>query len=160
MFNPDTADATASSPVPSPLPHELRITYGPIDAGSGHRGMPIIFTNVCQSMRRLSGYPEVTALNAKGEPVAQAQPTPSGYLGGLKSGAALPTVDLLPGQSASAMVEAMAFEVSDGSACTPYASMSVVPPEGSQAEPLEWECDGGSELQVHPVVPGETGQQP
>jgi hypothetical protein len=122
--------------------------------------MPVIFTNVGQSMCSLSGYPKVTALNAKGEPVAQARPTPSGYLGGLKNGAALPVVDLLPGQSASAMVEAMAFEISDGSSCTPYASMLVVPPGGSQPEPVEWECDGGSELQVHPVVAGETGQQP
>lgn len=160
MSTLDMPDATTPSPEPSPLPRQLRVTYGPIEAGSGHRGMPIIFTNTGQSMCRLSGYPKVAALNAKGEPVAQAKPTPSGYLGGLKSGAALPTVDLLPGQSASAMVEAMAFDASGGSACTPYASMLVVTPDGLQAEALEWECDGGSGLQVHPVVPGETGQQP
>ena len=140
---------------------QLRITYGPIEAGCGHRGMPVIFTNVGPSMCRLSGYPKVTALNTKGEPVVEAQPKPSGYLGGLRSGSSeLPIVDLLPGQSASAIVEAMAFNISDGGACTAYASMMVTPPGGSQAVSLEWECDGGTELQVHPVVPGEEGQQP
>lgn len=156
MFTHDTPDAAAGSPEPS---QQLSVTYGAIDFGCGHRSMPIIFTNVGSTMCSLSGYPKVTALNANGEPVAQARPTPSGYLGGLKSGAEPPTVDLLPGQSASAMLEALAFEVSDGSAVTPYASMLAVPPGGDQAEPLEWECDGGSELEVHPIVPGETGRQ-
>jgi Domain of unknown function (DUF4232) len=121
----DTPNATAPSPEPSQLPHQLRVTYGPIEAGSGHRGMPVIFTNIGQSICRLSGYPKMTALNAKGEPIAQAQPTPSGYLGGLKSGATLPRVDLLPGQSASTMVEAMAFEAA--SACGAGSSLQAQP---------------------------------
>ena len=159
MFPHDTPDATAGSPEPSQPSDQLSVTYGPIDAGSGHRGMPVIFTNVGSSMYSLSGYPKVTALNVSGEPVAQARPTPAGYLGGVDNDIDVPTVDLQPGQSASALLEAMAFHVTDGSPCTPYASMMVVPPGGSEAVPVEWECDGGCELQVHPVVPGETGRQ-
>jgi hypothetical protein len=110
-------------------------------------------------MCRLTGYPKVAALNAKGEVVAEAERQPSGYLGGLKNGSKPPVVDLLPGRSASAMVEALAFNASDGSACTAYASIRVSPPDQALAVTLAWNSDGCSQLRIHPVVPGDQGQQ-
>lgn len=138
---------------------QLLITAGANVSGSGHRGVPVVFTNIGQSMCRLSGYPKVTALNANGEPVAQAEQRPSGYLGGLKTGSEPSTVDLHPGRPASAMVEALAFNASGGSACTPYASIQVTPPGQSSAVTLAWNNGGCSQLEVHPVVAGDTGQQ-
>lgn len=149
-------------PMPDPVViNQLSIAYGPMDSGSGHCGIPLIFTNVGESVITLAGYPKVAALDANGDPVEEARQEPSGYLGGLRGeDAEFPTVDLSPGQSASAMVESMTFEEANGRASRPYVSISVTPPGESQAAVLEWECDGGSELQIHPVVPGETGQEP
>jgi hypothetical protein len=120
----------------------------------------LIFTNVGQSVVTLSGYPKVAAVDANGDPVAEARQEPLGYLGGLKADTEPPTVELAPGESASALVEAMAFEAPNGRAAKPYVAISLTPPGESQAVVLQWECDGGSELQIHPVVRGETGQQP
>lgn len=92
----------------------------------------MVFTNIGQSTCGLSGYPKMTALDAKTSLVAQAERQPSGFPGGLKKDSEPPTVELLPGQSASAMVEALAFNPSDGSACIAYASIQVTPPSSRQ----------------------------
>src|SRR5205814_6518113 len=84
------------------------VSAGGQDSGSGHRSVVLVFTNAGSQPCRLTGYPGVAGLDTGGSQVAQAQRTPKGYLGGLASGRP-PVVTLPPGQSASALVEALAF---------------------------------------------------
>jgi hypothetical protein len=100
----------------------------------------------------------VVAIDRNWKHVAQAKPTPAGYLGGLRAGQEAPVVVLSLGQSALAMVETLAFNA-DGSACTPYAGLLVTAPDDAlkdiefRLRPVPWGSDGCSQLEVHPVEP-------
>jgi hypothetical protein len=136
----------------------LTITAGGHDAASGHRGFILVFRNTSTTTCRIKGYPGVDAINGKGQLMEHARRTLSGYEGGLAPGGSPQTVSLAPGQSASALVEALAFRASDGSACTPYESLLVTVPDDTVSSRLAWNNDGCSALEVHPVVPGVTGR--
>jgi Domain of unknown function (DUF4232) len=135
---------------------DVVVSLGPGDAAMGHRSVALVFTNQGGRPCRITGYPAAAAVNASGAPVAQAQRTPSGYLGGLAGGSP-PDVTLAPGEQASALLEGLAR--SDGS-CTAYAGLSVTLPDDTATTRLPWTTDACSDLQVHPVVPGGTGQSP
>jgi len=68
-----------------------------------------------------------------------------------------PVVSLAAGASASATVEALAFDQA-GNACTAYAGLLVTPPDETHSVRVAWGSDGCSELEIHPVVAGTTGQ--
>lgn|SRR6266487_2384279 len=153
----NSSSAVSSTPAECTVAH-LSINLGGGDAGSGHRSAALMFRNTGSVTCRLHGYPGVAALNAHGTQIQQARRTPSGYLGGLKQGASAPIVDIAPGQSASALLEALAFGP-DGGSCTPYAGLLVTPPDDTRSVRLAWSGDGCSNLEIHPVVPGDTGQQ-
>lgn len=159
------AGVGTQSPTPAGTPGttgcrkaELAVTTAGQSGGSGHRGVVLVFTNSGTRSCQLRGYPGVAALDAAGAQVAQARRTSAGYLGGLASGAQIPAVTLSAGQSASAMVEALAFNAADGSACTAYRGLLVTAPDDVESTRLPWDTDGCSDLQVHPVVPGTTGR--
>jgi uncharacterized protein DUF4232 len=120
--------------------------------------MALVFTNTGSVACRLHGYPTVAALDGHDAQVALATQTKNGYMGGLAAGKAIPDVTLSPGGSASALVEALAFNASNGSACTAYAALLVTPPNETHSARLAWTNDGCSDLQVHPIVPGVTGR--
>ena len=106
----------------------------------------------------LTGYPGVAALGSTGQQVAQAQRTPSGYLGGLRTGSAAPPVVVLgPGVTASAMVEGTGVPEGTASSCPTYAALLVTPPTSTRSTRLTVSMPGCSPLQVHPVVSGTTG---
>jgi hypothetical protein len=136
---------------------DLNITVGGGDAGAGHRSVALIFRNTATATCQLRGYPGVAALDGQGTQVEQAQRSPAGYLGGLK-GTTVPTVDVAPGQTASALVEALASGPG-GASCTGYRGLLVTPPDETHSVRLALTWDGCSNLQIHPVVPGDTGQQ-
>jgi hypothetical protein len=136
----------------------LVLSAGMTDAGSGHRSVALVFTNRGAQPCRLHGYPGVAALDANGNQVAQARRTPNGYLGGLATGQQLPTVTLATGQSASALVEALAFSPADGSACAAYQGLLVTAPDDTESTGLPWRTDGCTDLQIHPIVPGSDGR--
>ncbi len=135
---------------------DLTVSATGTDGGSGHRLVVIVFTNSGSRTCSMYGYPGVAALDADGKQVAQATRSRSGYMGGL-SGTHLPTVVLQPGHAASAGVEALAFNPSDGSACTAYQGLLVTAPDDTVSTHLPWGNDGCSGLEIHPVVPGTTG---
>jgi Protein of unknown function (DUF4232) len=135
---------------------KLKVTTGTGDAGTGHRSIPLIFTNTSSAPCRLYGYPGVAALDGHGNQVAQARRTLSGYLGGTTTGPA--NVDISGGQSASALVELIAFNV-DGTACTAYPALLVTPPDETHSVKVAIGTDGCSDPQIHPVVPGITGSK-
>ena len=132
-------------------------------AGLGHRSQVLVFTNTGQSACTLTGYPGVAALDAQGAQVAQAVRTPSGYLGGLATGTTTPpTVVLAPGQAASAMVEGIDNPQNGATSCPSYPAFLVTPPNLTQSVTLGLTSSpafpGCSPIQVHPVVPGTSGQ--
>jgi uncharacterized protein DUF4232 len=135
---------------------QLNVSASNGGAGSTHRAAVLVFRNTSTVTCHLAGYPGVAALNGSDQQVAQATRTMSGYLGGAKS---MATVQLPPGQSASATVETLAIDATTGNSCTPYAGILVTPPNETHSIKLAWPNDGCSNLQIHPVVPGTTGSQ-
>jgi hypothetical protein len=135
----------------------LTVASYPGDAASTHRSMVLVFTNTGQDACTLYGYPGVAGLNSGGDQIAQATRTTSGYLGGLPAGQKAQEVDLASGESASAIVEALAANP-DGSSCTAFAALLVTPPNETHSVKVAWDNDGCSSLEIHPVVPGKTGR--
>jgi hypothetical protein len=56
------------------------------------------------------------------------------------------------------MMQAMTFNVADGSACTTYAGLLVTVPDDTESTRLPWGNDGCSEPETHPVVLGTDGR--
>jgi hypothetical protein len=135
-------------------------------AAAGHEDQILVFTNEGGSVCTLTGYPGVAGLNAAGQQAVQARRSLGGYMGGLSPDTTtLPVVSLVPGQTASAIVEGT--DNSLGSQpCPHYPSLLVTPPNlrkqvrvdvsnlGSQGFP---DCSG---IEVHPVVAGSGGSSP
>ncbi|WP_326560760.1 DUF4232 domain-containing protein [Micromonospora sp. NBC_01796] len=136
---------------------DLKVSRRATEAGSGHRAVILVFTNTGAGPCRTRGYPGVAGLDRDGNQVAQAERTRSGYLGGLGADTKAPTVTLSPGQSASATVEATAFDPATGNGCTPYAGLLVTVPDDTASTQVPWTNDGCTGLEVHPVVPGTSG---
>jgi hypothetical protein len=160
------AAATPAQPpsaVPSRAPgcdmRSLELTVGATSSGAGHRSVAVVVTNYGTGTCVLRGYPEVTAHTAVDPTPVAARRTPSGYLGGAAD-SPFPTVRLAPEGQASMTVEALGFRVSDGASLPPYVSMRVTLPGGQPTE-LAWPSEIGDscdQLEVHPLVPGPTGQ--
>lgn len=148
---------TGSAGSPRCRTADLTVSAGGTDSSSGHRSVVVTFTNSGDGRCRLHGYPGVAALDTDGTQVAQATRTRHGYEGGLASGPP-PTVTLSAGQTASALVEATAFDTSGGGACTPYAGLLVTVPDATRSTRVPWDTDACAGLQVHPVVPGSSGR--
>jgi hypothetical protein len=110
-----------------------------------------------RTVRSMTGCPGVAALNPTGAQIAQSRRTPSGYLGGLPPGRAAANLTLPIDQSASAVIEALAVNATDGSACVPYSGLLVTAPDDTLSTHVPWPSDGCSDLQIHPVVAGSTG---
>jgi len=152
-----TSAAEATS-LPNCAMAQLKITLGQANAGAGHSGQVLLFRNIGSAACRLHGYPDVKALDADGNVMEQARQTLHGYMGGVVNNSTpLPSVDLDPGQSASALEETLNANASDGSACTPYKSLLVTAPNETHSISLPVTVGGCSNLQVHPVVPGDIG---
>jgi hypothetical protein len=145
-------------PALSPLctTSELSITAGRGGAGLGHVGLPILFRHVGVIPCRMRYYPSVSLLNANGRRVATAKDTLSGYLGGLPEGVREPPlVNLAPGQSGSALLEAE-DTTAKGAACPVYPTILVSPPLLGHPVRIE-RAFSACDLEVHPVVLGTTG---
>jgi hypothetical protein len=158
---PTSSSTTSTSTAPGPprctFAH-LVITVGQTGAGLGHQGVTILFKNQGTSVCSLSGYPGVAALNSTGQQVSQAQRTPSGYLGGMRTGSTTPPLVVLRGGvAASALVEGTDVPVGTATSCPTYAALLVTPPTSSRSKRLTVSLPGCSPLQVHPVVGGTTG---
>lgn len=164
-FSPPTVPTSSTPPCTS---SQLTVSDSGGGAGLGHEDQVLVFTNDGRSTCALTGYPGVAGVNAAGQQVAQANRSVSGYLGGLLPGTTtIPLVSLGPGQAASAIVEGTDNPLF-GQPCPHYLSLLVTPPNlteqvrvavsdlGTRPPGLP-DCSG---LQVHPVVPGSSGNAP
>jgi uncharacterized protein DUF4232 len=127
-------------------------------AALGHGGVAVHFRNTGTATCRLTGYPGVAALDAAGRQAAQADRTPSGYIGGLApDNQTPPIVDVARGETATALVETTHVS-SDPAPCPQYAGLLVTPPGETHSVRLTVGFSGCT-IQVHPVVPGDIGSE-
>jgi hypothetical protein len=100
-------------------------------AALGHMGVILVFTNSSHA---------TCILFASGQ-------TPS-------------AVHLAPGQAASARVEGTDNPEGTARSCPTYQDLLVTPPNTTKSTVVDTSLPGCSPLQVHPVVPGTTGDSP
>jgi hypothetical protein len=137
---------------------QLQVGPGSSGAGLGHIGQALLFTNTGTSACSLFGYPGVAALDGSGHQVQQAQRSPDGYLGGLGNGKTSPyQVVLAPGGTASSLVEGTDNPAGTATSCQTFPALLVTPPGTTATTRVAVQLPGCSSLQVHPVVPGATG---
>jgi hypothetical protein len=120
----------------------------------------ILFKNTSTMTCTLRGYPGVAGLDSTGHQATQAVRTPIGYMGGLLSATgAPPVVTLESGQMASAKVEGTDNPVGNRTTCPSLSGLLVTAPNTYSSVKLPLAPGDCSGLEVHPVVPGETGEQ-
>jgi Protein of unknown function (DUF4232) len=137
----------------------LRITVGQFGVGHGHFGGALLFRNVGASDCTLQGYPVARAVSSTGGHTVPVQQTARGYVGGLLPGRrAMPRVTLAPGAVASAILEGTAG-AADPARCASYRALEVGVPGKQATTTLAIETTSCRRLQVHPIVPGESGDQ-
>jgi hypothetical protein len=134
----------------------LSVTAGKPGVAAGHSRVVLAFINTGAAPCTMQGYPGVAILDAGSAQVAQARRTAQGYMGGLPAGQSPPLVSLRPGDSASAIIEALSANP-DGTACKPWSGLLVTAPDDTRSTQLVWAAGGCADPQVHPVVPGLEG---
>jgi hypothetical protein len=131
----DTAGASGQPPARETTAgcqfSQLRVTTKLASPGVSHHGYVLLFFNR-GSACTLRAYPGVDAVSATGRRVESAARTKSGYLGGLRSGQAIPTVRLARGGTASALTEYIDGPV-PGLSCPKAAAFKVTPPNAISA---------------------------
>jgi hypothetical protein len=136
--------------------NEVGITLTQASPGASHHGYLIEFKNRGGACT-ITGYPGVDALKANGQRVLSAKRTKLGYLGGVASGP-IPKVHLAKGKTASAIVEWIDL----GPPCPKAQSLRITPPNAVKSvllSPKSLKSETLCSVQIHPVVPGTTGQK-
>jgi hypothetical protein len=145
--------------------NQLRIAAGKSGAAGGSAGQAILFTNVSQTACSITCYPGVTALDAQGYQVAQAQRKLNGMLGGHGIGSTAPLVTLQPGQIASEEIEGVDHPLGSATSCSVYPAFLVTLPDRTQSVTITAGIAGADKpgffgcaaISVNPVVPGTSG---
>lgn len=136
---------------------QLSVTPGLNSGAAGTIGRVILFENSSSYTCLLHGFPGVAGLDNSGSQVVQAIRILNGapFTGPISS---LPTVQLAPGDTASALV--LSSDVPEGSAtsCPTYAALLVTPPNAFQSVRVNASLPGCAGLRVGPVYRGATGQ--
>lgn len=154
-----TPSVTAPSPVVTTAPSvplctsNIRVINGQSQGAAGHLALVLFFNNVGHTPCRITGYPKVDLVSPSGTLVAHAQHTLSGMAGGAGG---IATITLPAGASASALVEASDVPQGSITDCGSY-SLMVTPPNQSVAVSAGTAMMPKCEIQVHPVVAGNTG---
>jgi hypothetical protein len=137
---------------------QLSMKAGRDQAGAGHVGFAVIFTNTGSTSCSLTGYPGVQALDKHGKKLDSAKRTKAGYLGGdEKKGPPTPVV-LKPGSAASALIEGTDVPQGNRQSCPQAVAFRVTPPAAHRAQVLRRKLPACSRFEVHPVVSGKNGQ--
>jgi Protein of unknown function (DUF4232) len=134
--------------------HSLTVTATAPQGATGHGNLVLRFKNRTTRSCSLVGYPAVDALDAGGHVLASARRTVSGFTGGSTHG--VRTVVVTPGHYASADVEWMNFNPRTGGACR-FSTAIAVTPANTGRTVHRARSVSTCRLQVHPTVPGRTG---
>jgi Protein of unknown function (DUF4232) len=132
----------------------VAVSNSPSQSATGHSSLVLLFKNVGGAACTLTGYPGLDALGGSNQVLVHAKRTLFGFMGGA---AAVTTVTLAPGGSASATVEWLNFNPATSGDCTFSKSIAATPPNTTKTVNLPASVSI-CQLQVHPVVAGTTGQ--
>jgi hypothetical protein len=136
----------------------VQITVGQFGVGNGHFGGALLFRNRSSTTCTLRGLPVARAVRSDPVSTVSALRSARGYVGGLLPGHSQPpVVTLSPGAMASAILEGTT--ASNTRQCPTYRAVLVGVPEGPATTVLPIESAGCHRLQVHPIVPGVSGDQ-
>jgi len=145
-------------PTNPPCSSNIRVIPGEVEGAAGHRFLVLAFNNVGETACAMVGYPKVDLVDDAGTVVLHVPQTVRGQAG-LPEGTDEPeSVTLLPGKSASAIVEASAIPEGDGPACASH-RLLVTPPGQKRAVPAGEAQMPDCDIQVHPVVAGDQRNQ-
>jgi hypothetical protein len=146
------------APTNPPCSSNIRVIPGEVEGAAGHRFLVLVFNNVGKTACEMVGYPTVDLVDAQEKLVSHAKETLRGQAG-LPADVDEPaSVTLLPGKSASAVVEASAIPQGDGPDCGSY-DLMVTPPGQKHAVPATPAQLPNCDVQVHPVVAGDQRNQ-
>jgi len=148
--SPTVVPTTTAAAVAACRPRQLDIAAHTLSPGMMHRGVELTFTLAADTPPcTIGGYPGVDT--GEGGPVLHARRTPRGYMGGLPSGDDTPpTVTVLPGRPARAVVEGSAMGPA-GEDCPLYTSLAVTAPDSTDTHTVHTTIDTCA-LEVHPVT--------
>ncbi|MGH9007364.1 MAG: DUF4232 domain-containing protein [Acidimicrobiales bacterium] len=134
----------------------LQVTAGMGSGAAGTIGQVILFENSGTGTCLLHGFPGVAGLDSAGNQIAQAsrEVNNAPFTG---SAASLPTVQLAPGNTASALVLSSDVPTGSATACVTYAALLVTPPNATQSVRVSVQMPGCAGLRVGPVFSGTTG---
>lgn len=147
---------------------QLAISAVRFGQAGGSASEVLAFKDVGVAPCSLSGYPGVAVLNTAGEPAQQAIRRINAMLGGQFEGVRPATVDLAPGQDATATVEGSDNPVDAEDTCPYYPAFEVTAPDQTRSVTLrgvgaqgpgftETGFPGCTPVIVTPIVPGDTG---
>jgi hypothetical protein len=170
---PTTSTTTAITTLAMPQCANDQIGIDALRFGQagGSASEVIAFKNVGAASCSLTGFPGVAVLNQSGEQVEQAVRLRVALMGGQFDGIQLATVDLDPGQEASATVEGSDTPFGPETVCPYYPAFLITAPGQTRAVTLSAVGEQGpgftntgfpgcSRIVVTPVVPGDTGSFP
>lgn len=144
----------AAASVPACGNAAVKVTATATQGATGHGNLVLRFRNRTSHTCTLYGYPGLDAVTASGHVLAHATRTVSGFTGGSRHG--VRTVVLRPGHYASADVEWLNFHPTTGRSCRFSAAIATTPAGTSHTVRLARSVSV-CRLQVHPTVPGRTG---
>lgn len=154
-----TACALTASALGACTSASVRISLGQFGVGHGHFGGALLFRNSGSTACTLHGYPVARAVSRDARRTVAVRDSDRGYVGGLLPGRTrAPRITLAPGAVASAILEGVGTSGA-GRPCPTYRSLLVGVPGGRATTALSIETQACRRLQVHPIVPGASGDE-
>lgn len=139
---------------------QVTVGVGAGDAATGHQTVVLYFTNVSGTPCTLYGYPGAAGLDSSGHQAVQATRTLHGFTGGLAQGATtMPTVTVPAHGRASARLEWTDVPEGNATSCPAYHGVLVTPPGTRTSTRIASVEPVACTFEIHPVVPGSTGNQ-
>ncbi|MEY9878201.1 hypothetical protein ABH931_007728 [Streptacidiphilus sp. MAP12-33] len=155
-----TGGSTAAAGPAACTGSQITVGVGPNDGAAGHIAVGLLFTNVTGAPCTLYGYPGVAMLDSADHQVAQATRTLRGMMGGAAPGATSPASVVVPAHGhVSARLEWSDVPQGGLSQCPTYAGVLVTPPGTKTSTRIISFQPVACTVQIHPVVPGDNGNQ-
>jgi len=151
-----TTTTTTQAAISNCTSARLSVSAGMSSGAAGTIGQVVLFENTSTTTCLLHAFPGVAGLDAAGNQVVQAtrEVNLAPFSG---STSTLPTVQLTPGSTASALVFGSDVPAGGATSCVTYAGLLVTPPNALQSVHLDVTMPGCAGLRVGPVYPGATG---
>jgi hypothetical protein len=139
---------------------QITVGVGSGGGATGHEEVALLFTNISGTSCTLYGYPGVAGLDAAGHQAVQATRTLRGFTGGAAPSAPAPSTITVPAHGrVSARLEWTDVPEGNATQCPTYEGILVTPPGTRTSTRIVSLQPVACTLQIHPIVPGSTGDQ-